>query len=123
MRIKGFLAILLLVVVIVYFLYIVKAGGQEQIQEQISAFDRTKHELTKTNMLSLEKTITMFTANQGRTPKNLREITRMAPITTGLNDAWNTRIKYERISDLEFRLISAGADRQFGTADDISMTF
>jgi hypothetical protein len=34
-------------------------------------------------------------------------------------DSWGNKIKYERISDENYRLISAGKDKIFDTDDDI----
>lgn len=119
MRIRGFMAILLLATVIVFYLYTMKTNETAQIEESISAFDRAKHRLTETNMMSLLKAVELFTATKGRTPRNLKEVFGRAPLTTGKQDGWGRDIKYEIIDDLSFRLTSAGADGAFGTEDDI----
>jgi hypothetical protein len=123
MRIRGFMVILLLVMVITFYLYIVKTGGEEAIQETVSAFDRAKHQLTETNMKTLERLITLYTADHGALPARLEDLSSLGPMTTGSKDAWGKKFKYERLSDLKFRLTSSGADFQFGTEDDISMEF
>ncbi len=113
------MAILLLATVIVFYLYTMKTNETAQIEESISAFDRAKHRLTETNMMSLLKAVELFTATKGRTPRNLKEVFGRAPLTTGKQDGWGRDIKYEIIDDLSFRLTSAGADGAFGTEDDI----
>ncbi len=123
MRFRGFMVILLLVVVITYFLYIMKTGEQEAIQETVSAFDRAKHHLTETNMKSLERIITLYTADRGALPSRLEDLSSLGTMTTGIKDAWGTKFKYERTTDQNFRLTSAGADFKFGTEDDISLEF
>jgi hypothetical protein len=49
----------------------------------------------------------------------LDDIRFSAALTTGKWDAWGRKIKYERLSDENFRLTSAGFDGTFGTDDDI----
>ena len=123
MRIRGFMVILLLVMVITYFLYIVKTGEKGAIEETVSAFDRAKHHLTETNMKSLERLVTLYTAEHGELPARLENLSSLGSMTTGTQDAWSRKFKYERLSDLKFRLTSSGADFKFGTEDDISMEF
>jgi hypothetical protein len=123
MKIRGFMAILLLSMVIVYFLYIVKTGEKSAVEETVSAFDRAKHHLTETNMKSLERLINLYAVEHGDFPARLDDLTGMGPMTTGKKDAWSMEIKYERISDLTFRLTSSGPDTRFGTEDDIVMEF
>ncbi|MGB2905897.1 MAG: hypothetical protein WBB73_02285 [Candidatus Aminicenantaceae bacterium] len=119
MKIRGFMAILLLVTVIVFVLYIVKTGEKGMLEERVDAFDRAKHQLTETNMQSLERLITMYSAERGALPRSLDDLSVLGPMTTGKKDAWSREIKFERISDMNFRLTSSGADLKFGTEDDI----
>ncbi|MFA9454886.1 MAG: type II secretion system protein GspG [Candidatus Aminicenantaceae bacterium] len=119
MKFRGFMAILLLVTVIVFVLYIVKTGEKGMLEERVDAFDRAKHQLTETNMQSLERLITMYSAERGALPRSLDDLSVLGPMTTGKKDAWSNEIKYERISDMNFRLTSSGADLKFGTEDDI----
>lgn len=118
MKIKGFLAILVLAVVVVYFLWIVKAG-KEGVVEEVKAFSKAKQEATKTNMASLAREIYSYIAQAGRSPKSLKEFRTLHPLRGTVLDAWGTVIKYERLSDDDFRLISAGQDGTFNTSDDI----
>ena len=119
MRIKGFLAILLLVVVVVFFLYVIKAGNQQQLPAQIEAFDSMKDKLTRTNLVTLERVITSYMAQAGETPRTLKDLDRFHLISAARVDAWGKAIKYERLSESRFRLVSAGKDRLFKTDDDI----
>jgi hypothetical protein len=119
MKIRGFMAILLLTTVIVFFLYTMKTNETAQIEQSIGAFDRAKHRLTETNMSSLNKAVELFTATEGRVPKNLKEVFGQGPLTTGKHDGWGRDIKYEIIDEISFRLTSAGSDGAFGTEDDI----
>jgi hypothetical protein len=43
--------------------------------------------------------------------------------TGSVQDAWGRDIRYERRSDSTFRLISAGKDGLFDTADDIRVDY
>jgi hypothetical protein len=116
---KGFLVIFLLVVIVVFFLYVVKRGGKSHIKEQVDAFAEVKDKTTRTNMSSLEKAIDIFIAQNGRVPKDLREIQTFSRSVYVDTDSWGNKIKYERISDENYRLISAGKDKIFDTDDDI----
>jgi len=119
MKIKGFLVILVLVMVIAFFIYYIGSGEKKIIQESVDSFSRAKTKLTRTNMNTLKRAVDSFAATNGRLPQSLDEISLAVPITTGKMDAWGRKIKYKKISDLEFRLISAGSDGTFNTEDDI----
>ena len=122
MKIRGFLAILILAAVVVYFLWVAKAG-KDKVIEEVKVFDKVKHQLTKTNMNSLAKEIHSYIAMDGRTPKNLKELQTFRRVPLGILDAWGIAIKYDRLTDEDFRLISAGPDRDFDTEDDISKEY
>lgn len=119
MRIKGFLAILILGMVFVYLLFMVKGKETEQIKESVEAFGRAKDKLTRTNMISLTHSIDAYIANWGEAPASLNDIRSTNPLTLGKEDAWGTKLKYERLSAEKIRLTSAGKDKTFGTEDDI----
>jgi hypothetical protein len=119
MRIKGFLVILLLVVIVVFFLFVAKRGDKSQLQEQVKAFSDVREKTTRTNLTSLERAIDFFIAQNGRTPNDLREVQTFNRSIYVESDAWGNPIKYERLSDSNFRLVSSGKDKTFGTEDDI----
>lgn len=114
---------LILAAIVVYFLFIFKAGKQEQLPGQIEAFQSMKEKLTKTNMTTMERVITSYIAQEGRVPKTLHDLQDFYLLPSARVDAWNTAIKYERVSDFRFRLISAGRDRIFKTEDDIIVEY
>ncbi len=122
MKIRGFLAVLILATVVVYFLWVAKAG-KDKVVEEVRVFDKTKHRLTETNMRSLAREIHSFIAMDGRAPKNLKELQEFRRLPLGTLDAWGIAIKYKRLTDEDFRLISAGPDREFDTEDDISKEY
>jgi hypothetical protein len=119
MKIKGFLVILVLVAVIAFFIYYIGSGEKKVIKDQVGSFTKSKEKLTRTNMNSLKRAVDYYTAQKGRLPDKLQDLRMAVPITTGKLDAWGTEIKYERLSDIEFRLTSAGGDKTFNTNDDI----
>ncbi|MBN1223683.1 MAG: hypothetical protein JXB23_10560 [Candidatus Aminicenantes bacterium] len=119
MKIRGFLVILMLAVVIVFFLYTLKSGGSKDIPAQIQAFDSAKQRLTETNMETLKKEILAYIVSSGVTPDKLEDVRMPGPLTTGKWDGWGKVIRYEKLSEEDFRLTSAGNDGEFGTADDI----
>lgn len=113
------MVIILLVAIVVFFLYTLKSGGNKGIPEQIEAFSSTKQTLTETNLSSLQKEVLSYIVTNGTTPQRLDDIRFSPGLTTGKWDAWGNKIKYERLSDENFRLTSAGHDGAFGTKDDI----
>ncbi len=119
MKIKGFLVIFLLVVIVVFFLYVVKRGGKSQLEEQVDAFSQVREKTTRANLMTLQRTIDFYIAQTGKTPENLRELQTYSRSIYETSDAWGTPLKYEKISDTSYRLISAGKDKTLDTEDDI----
>ena len=119
MKIRGFMVIILLVAIVVFFLYTLKSGGNKDIPEQIEAFSSAKQKLTKTNLSSLQREVLSYIVSNGTAPQSLDDIRFSPALTTGKWDAWGKEVKYERLSDENFRLTSAGHDGTFGTEDDI----
>ncbi|NIO49989.1 MAG: hypothetical protein GTN73_11250 [Candidatus Aminicenantes bacterium] len=122
MKIKGFLVVLVLAAGIVYLLWMMK-GGKEQLPKEVEAYGEMRLELTKANMHNLKTAIFIFTAEQGRTPKDLKEL-KASSRQFGANlDSWGTPIRYKRLSDQNFLLTSAGKDKVFNTSDDIVLEY
>jgi len=122
MKIKGFLVILVLVIIVAFFIYFIGTGEKKLIESQVDAVDaysKTKETVTRTNMNTLKRAVDIFAAQNGKLPEKLKDLRLNISLSTGKLDAWGTEIKYERLSELEFRLISAGSDRIFNTDDDI----
>jgi uncharacterized protein (UPF0333 family) len=119
MKIKGFLVIVVLVVIIAFFIYYIGSGEKKIIKDQVDSFSAAKEKLTRTNMNTLKRAVDSYAATQGKLPNRLEDINLAVPMTTGKLDAWGKKIKYQKISELEFHLISAGSDGTFNTDDDI----
>ncbi|HUU38470.1 MAG TPA: hypothetical protein VMW46_09770 [Candidatus Desulfaltia sp.] len=119
MKIRGALIVLLLAMVVVYFLFFAKAGKKSYIEATLDANTRLRTGITETNMATMEKAITFFTATQGQTLENLKELFATRLFSGDPSDGWGTPLKYERLSEENYRLISAGPDRTFDTDDDI----
>lgn len=122
MKIRGFLIVLVLAAVAVYFLWIAKTG-EKLVIEEVEMFSKVKQELTKTNMDSLSREILTFVIQEGRTPKDFKELRKYHALLAVSLDGWGTAIKYERLSSDDFRLISAGKDKAFNTSDDIVIDY
>lgn len=116
------LAIFIAAAGIVFLLWVAKAG-KENIVKEVKVYRQAEVDLTKANMVSLEKVIASFLAQEGRTPDSLKELRAFQVMVTATLDAWGTAIKYEKVSDDNFRLISAGKDKAFNTSDDIIINY
>lgn len=122
MKRRGFIAVFIVACGIVYLLWMARTGKDKTLKE-VKAYDQTLVELTKVNMAALQQAIVTFIAQEGRTPENLKEVQRIHSFATANLDAWGTAIKYERLSDDNFRLTSAGRDKAFGTSDDVVIKY
>ena len=121
MKIRGFLAILLMTLVVVYFILFLRPGkeGGSAIKTEVEKFSRTKVELTKVNMGQLEKAVEFYVTAEGSVPADLKELFASRFVGGDVSDAWGRPIRYEKLSDSGFRLTSAGPDGRLGTKDDI----
>jgi hypothetical protein len=119
MKMKGFLVLFLLVVIVVFFLFVAKRGGKSRLKEEVDAFAEVKEKTTRTNLTTLERTIDLFIAQNGRVPKDLKEMQGLIRSGYVDTDSWGNKLMYERISDSRYRLTSAGKDKTFHTDDDI----
>lgn len=119
---RGFIVVFVVACGIVYLLWMAKTGKDKTLKE-VKAYDQTQVELTKVNMTALQQAIVTFIAQEGRTPENLKEIQKIHSFPIANLDAWGTAIKYERLSEDNFRLTSAGRDKAFGTSDDIVINY
>jgi len=123
MKFRGFLAVLLLAMVIIYFVLFMKTGEKTNLQGQVERFGRTKADLTEVNMDQLAKAVIADMAVRGKPPASLKSLERSNPMAAAAFDGWGRTFRYERLSDESFRLVSAGSDGAFGTADDISKEY
>lgn len=119
---RGFIAVFIVACGIVYLLWMARTGKDKTLKE-VKAYDQTLVELTKATMAALQQAIVTFIAQEGRTPENLKEVQRIHSFPAANLDAWGTAIKYERLSDDNFRLTSAGRDKAFGTSDDVVINY
>ena len=119
MKIRGALVIVILAMAVVYFLFFGRAGKKGYIEATMDANTRLRTGLTETNMNSMEQALALFSANEGRLPQNLKELFAARLFSGDPSDGWGTPLKYERLSDENYRLISAGPDRTLDTEDDI----
>ncbi len=119
MKMRGALVVLVLAMVVVYLLYFAKLGQKSYIRTTLDANDKIRVELTKVNMSTLERAIQFAAGTNGELPVDLNEVFAARLFSGDPSDGWGTPIKYERKPESGFRLIAAGKDRSFGTADDI----
>lgn len=120
---KGIVAVIILAIALAYYLGWLGSKKTEEIVEQVEAFDEARENLTKVNMNTMQRAITSFIVSQGRTPKSLKELQVYRVVVAEKYDSWGTEIKYERLSDDNFRLTSAGKDKIFDTQDDIVVDY
>jgi hypothetical protein len=123
MKARGLLIVLVLAVAIVYLIWFSKSGEKTHLEQQVDRFVQAKEDLTRVNMQSLQKIILSYIAGEGQTPKSLQDLRNSNLIVGGTMDGWGKSIKYERLSDSSFRLISAGKDKTFDTEDDIVLDY
>ena len=121
---RGLLALTLLALVVIGILWLAKSGGENQPAKDIERFDNLKIKVTRTNMNALGKAIATFVAVEGETPESLEELRNAIGLrSTSSLDAWGTTFKYERLTENDFRLTSAGRDMTFDTEDDIIVDY
>ncbi len=119
MKLRGFLALFVLVLALIYFFWFLRSNKETKIPQEVEALGRVKEEVTRMNMSTLEKAIDFYLAQEGKTPLNLNQLIISSNLRQVRFDAWGNEIRYERVSDFEYRLISAGRDRTFNTEDDL----
>jgi hypothetical protein len=123
MKARGLLIVLVLAVGIVYLIWFSKSGEKTHLEQQVDRFVQAKEDLTRVNMQTLQKIIESYIASEGQTPKNLQELRTANLLMGNILDGWGKSIRYERLSDSSFRLISAGKDKTFDTEDDIVLDY
>jgi len=121
MKVRGLLIVVILALIVIYAVYFWKTGdkGRTNLEVMVDKYAQAKVDLTKVNLVQLEKIIAERIASEGQAPADLKELQRFQPIVVSFLDAWGREIRYERLSDSSFRLTSAGADGEFDTDDDI----
>jgi len=119
MKARGLLIVLVLAVAIVYLIWFTKSGDKTHLEQPVDRFVQAKGDLTRVNMQTLQKIIASYIASEGQPPKSLQELRTAGLLMGNILDGWGKSIRYERLSDSSFRLISAGKDKTFDTEDDI----
>lgn len=119
---RGWLIGLILVAGLFLAIYLIRHQGKSQLEQDLASRQRAMIELTRANLSSLEKIILSFLSQQGRLPKDFEELRQSRLLVGPAVDAWGRELRLEIIADEGFRLLSAGADGQFGTEDDIALT-
>jgi hypothetical protein len=119
MKIRGFVAVLVVVMAVVFFVFFAKMANEKSgLETQVDKSLESRVELTRTALEALAAEVTSFAAENG-IPEKLAELRRLRPQFTVPLDGWGREIAYERVSDASFRLLSAGPDGKFRTEDDI----
>ena len=121
MRIGGALVGLLVVVVVIYALLFVKSGQKSHIETAVGALSKAGIAATQANLSQLEKVVTSFVAGEGRSPESWQDMRSLRYIMTGTTDGWGRVVRYEKTSEMGFRLVSAGPDGRFDTADVLAV--
>ena len=122
MKMRGFLVIIILAAIIVYFIFTTNTSTKD-IPDQIQAFDSAKDKLTRSNMAMIRRAVELYIATQGETPRDFKQIRTQQALLGALVDGWGYSIKYERLNELNYRLISVGPDKTFDTEDDIIIDY
>ncbi len=116
---RGFLVLLIFVALLIFALWMIRSQGKSRLEEDVSTGERAMVELTLVNLNTLERVIEAFSGQEGRLPATLDELRKSRLLTAAAVDAWGREIRYEVTGETGFRLVSAGRDGVFGTADDI----
>jgi len=121
MRIGGALVGLLVVVVVIYALLFMKSGQKSHIEAAVDALTKAGIAATQANLSQLEKAVLSFVGAEDRSPESWQDMRSLRYILTGTTDGWGRVIRYEKTSEMGFRLVSAGPDGRFDTADDLAV--
>jgi hypothetical protein len=114
------LLVLLLAAAVVLLLQFHRPAGQKSVVErQLEAKDLAAETQTRANLQAVEIAVVAYMADAGSAPGALSALQNLRLLPAGAIDGWGRSLKYERISDSSFRVISAGKDGVFGTADDL----
>jgi hypothetical protein len=123
MRIRGLFLSFLVAVTIVFVFLFIKTGKEAPVRGDVDRFIQAESDLTRANMQVLQQIIASYIATEGQPPAGIEDVRRAGMLTGSIKDAWGRDIRYERRSDSSFRLISAGKDGIFDTADDIRVEY
>ena len=75
---------------------------------------------TKEEMNEIAKQLDSYYYEYKRYPTDFESLVRSKPIWSNwLTDSWGNEYKYSQTDSVNYSLVSAGEDNEFGTADDI----
>jgi hypothetical protein len=96
-------------------------GGDQAPNFDPAAFLQRAHAVASmANIKALATAIEAFRAERGELPADLGELAAEFGLhPKALLDGWKRDIRYARAGTPEYRLISAGADGEFGSSDDL----
>ena len=117
----GLLLAMLLAVIIIFVLLFMKSGEKSYVAAAGEALAEAGAATTSANLAQLEKAVLSFVAGEGRSPASWKEMRSLRYFLTGAIDGWGRGIRYEKTSESGFRLVSAGQDGRFDTADDMAV--
>lgn len=124
MKIRGALIGLVLAGVVVYAILLIPPSGRKGgVEIMVDKYAESKVKLTAANLEALSREVLSFASEGEGLPESLQALRRFHPTAGSLPDAWGRAIRYEKLSDDDFRLTSAGPDGEFGTADDIAKDY
>ena len=121
-RERGFTLIELMVVIVILGLLLGVV-----VPNVFSSLKSATRDTALNQMASFKGAIDLYMIENKSLPKSLDELTQPSPksgepyITKIPNDPWNEAYDYKVInaSKREYEILSAGEDKQFGTADDV----
>jgi hypothetical protein len=117
---RGLLVVLLAAVVIVYFLFFAKvADDKSGLEIEVDKYLESKIKLTAVDLESLAREVLSYAAGGEGLPESLEDLRKLHRAAASRKDAWGRGFRYEKLSDSDFRLASAGPDGEFGTDDDV----
>lgn len=123
MKGRGLFIVLILAALIVVGIMFFRTGDKSVIETQVDAYTDAKKDLTVVNMKTVSNEVLSFMSSEGRAPVDFREMRKLQRIPTVYLDAWGREIRYEKLSDSNFRLTSSGPDGAFETDDDIEQEY
>ena len=91
-----------------------------------SASDRARMEAARAAISAISTAIDTFHTVKKRLPESLDELTVETADSAALlnksmcNDSWGHPFQYKKIDQHKYEVRSSGADRQMGTADDLT---
>ncbi len=112
-------ALLILFVVYKFYLSPSKEEGKKTIVK--SSMEKASDAAISTDITMIRQAISLYYSEKGVLPETLSELVpnylRSVPV-----DPWGNYYKYEKEGDT-YKIISAGMDRYFNTADDIVRSY